>query len=62
LGPMPHLNPLITPYTEMEHREQMTINAFAYFSLISFADCLSICLHVKSALWVPQIVFSYPMI
>ena len=26
---MPHLNPLITPSTEMGHREPMTINAFA---------------------------------
>jgi hypothetical protein len=29
LGPIPHLNPLITPSTEMWHREPMTINAFA---------------------------------
>jgi hypothetical protein len=29
LGPMPHLNPLITPSTEMGHREPMTIIAFA---------------------------------
>jgi hypothetical protein len=29
LGPMPHLNPLITPSTEMGYREPMTINAFA---------------------------------
>jgi hypothetical protein len=35
---MLHLNPLITPSTEMGHREPMTINAFAssFFSGIGF--------------------------
>jgi hypothetical protein len=35
LGPMPCLNPLITPSTEMGHSKPMTINAFAS-SFLSF--------------------------
>jgi hypothetical protein len=31
---MPHLNPLITPFTELGHREPMTINAFASINIV----------------------------
>jgi hypothetical protein len=39
LGPMTHLNPLITPSIEMGHREPMTINAFtSSFTLLLLTD------------------------
>jgi hypothetical protein len=37
LGPMPHFNPLITPSTEMGHRDLMTINTFASIEDMNFA-------------------------
>ena len=59
---MPHLNPLITPSTEMGHREPMTINAIvsiiiqnAYKGALHFLYPMPMVLHAPTDVCVKMI-------